>query len=91
MDPIILAAAVMVFVQGIKEMLLKAFKFQLCTWGVYVVVILVSCGEVVDQLLSAGKPLIAFASLWLFLKVVVGSLGGYGLVKVASGNGNVPK
>jgi hypothetical protein len=89
MDPIIIAAAVLVFAQGIKELLLK-WKVKIGGAPMIIITIGVCIGEVTDTILAAGKPLIAFATAWLLVKVIVGALGGYGLVKTASGarNGN---
>jgi hypothetical protein len=89
MDPLILAAAVVLFVQGIKEVLKKA-KIDVSGVLAIILTVLVSAGEVASGILGAGQAIFTFAVLWLFVKVTVYALGGYGLVKVASGNNVTP-
>ena len=83
MDPVLIVVLVVAFVQGIKELLAK-WKVTVQSWIVLLITILVCIGETAEATLNAGKELIAFGTLWLLLKVVVGALGTYGLVKKVS-------
>lgn len=90
MDPILIAGLVIVFVQGIKALCDK-WKVKLAGAAAMTVTILVSAMEVANKVLAAGQPLLKFTTIWLFIQVVVYALGGYSLVKVASGtNGSQP-
>lgn len=91
MDPVLLAAAVVILVQGIKAIFEK-WKVKIHGIDAVAITIIVCIGEVIDKTLGAGLPLIAFATLWLLLKVIVGAFGGYGIVsKIANGkNGTAP-
>lgn len=91
MDPILIAAAVVILVQGIKAIFEK-WKVKIHGVEAVIITVIVCIGEVIDKVLEAGLPLIAFATLWLLLKVFVGAFGGYSLVKVVANgkNGNVP-
>jgi len=90
MDPVLLAAAVMILVQGIKEIFTK-WKVKIHGIDAVLITLAVCVGEVIDKVLAAKLPLIAFATAWLLLKVIVGAFGGYGIVKrIADGNGKVP-
>lgn len=88
MDPLVIAIAVVAFVQGIKEVCKKA-KYEVGGAVAIILTVLVSAGETVSQV-GTGAALLTFGTAWLFVKVVVYALGGYGLVKLASGN-NVPQ
>lgn len=90
MDPVLLAAAVMILVQGIKAIFEK-WKVKIHGIDAVLITLIVCFGEVADKILGAGKPLIAFATLWLLLKVIVGAFGGYSFVsKITNGRETVP-
>jgi len=84
MDPVLLATAVMVLVQGIKAIFEK-WNVTLKDSLAIILTVVVCMGEVVNATLDAGKPLIVFATLWLFVKVLVGALGSYSLIGKIAG------
>jgi len=90
MDPILIGAAVMVLVQGIKEVLAK-WKVKIHGIDAVLITLAVCIGEVSTKVLDAKLPLLTLATAWLLLKVIVGAFGGYGIVKrIADGNGSAP-
>ena len=89
MDPVLIAGMVVVFVQGVKEAL---EKIKVVVEGKYAVILtVVACfGFTVFKTLEAALPVFSLGTLWVVFQVLIGALGGYGLVKVASWkkNGN---
>jgi hypothetical protein len=89
MDPVIIAGLVVVFVQGFKEALTK-FGFVLKGNLALIVTLLASLGFTIIKTLGASLPVLSVNMVLLFVQVAILALGGYGLIKVASGTATPP-
>jgi hypothetical protein len=89
MDPLLIAAAVVTLIQGIKE---AAEKVGIVIQGPVALIftILACVGYVLYKALETSVPIFSIVTLVTLVQVIIGALGGYGIVKKIANGKTVP-